>query len=237
MLERLRGEGFIFKEEEYLENDKIFSVFCFPFGKLKVLAKGIRKINSKLSFQMELFSLVELEIIRGKNFLRLVGAKQKESFPFLKKNLKKIIFAFKIGEILDTFLKEEDFDERIWELILKSFQRLNQVSFAKEELLYLYFVLKLITFLGYAPNLERCVFCSKKNFYPIYFSEKKGGITCQECAKRAKIGNRINFKTFKLFKLVLEKEFEEIERIKIDRKTFKNLFSLSQRYLEFQILS
>lgn len=237
MLERYQVEGLVFGEREEGEFDKIFSVFCFPLGKIKILAKGIRKINSKLCSQIGLFSLVEIELIRGKFIWRLVGAKQKENFPFLRKDLKKVLFSFKIGEILDTVLKEEDFDERVWGLILKTFQKLNQISFQKEELLYLYFTWKLIAFLGYSPQLERCVFC-KKQFSPVfYFSEKEGGISCQKCAKKAKIENRVSKEELKLLKLILNKELEMIEKIRVKKETLKLLFFLTQNYLNFQILS
>ncbi|MBC7074119.1 DNA repair protein RecO [Candidatus Parcubacteria bacterium] len=232
MQKRETSLAFVFAKEPHLEFDYFFSVFSKKFGKLKILAKGIRKINSKLISQMELFSFVEIEFIKGKRNIKLVGARKVDRLPFLKKKLKRIILASEIGELLEDFLKEEEPDENIWNLLVLTFSKLNEISFKKEVLVYFYFFWHFISFLGFKPNLQRCVFCFKIPKDIFFFSEKYGGIACQFCAKKNKIKNRIQKTTLLFLQVLTSGEMDLLERVKLKKSTIEEISRLTKNYLE-----
>lgn len=230
---RQRTFGFIFKEKEFGETNKIFSIFSKDFGRIEILGKGIRKITSKLRSATEPFSLSQLEFVEGKFQKILVGAQTLKRFKNLKKDLKKLSIAFKISEVLDSLVKGEEKDERIYHLIIEVFSRLDLSFFKNERVLYPYFFWQLVSFLGYKPNLDFCLFCKRKSGLNFYFDFFWGGLICEKCARNVKMGKSIDKNSLKLLNLLLKGNLEILERLKIEKETLNLVSSLSQDYFKF----
>ena len=56
----IKTEGFVLKTMLFKESSLIASIFTKKFGKIKVLAKGVRRPKSKLCGALELFNLDEI---------------------------------------------------------------------------------------------------------------------------------------------------------------------------------
>lgn len=69
-----RTKGLIIKSIPIREADKQLTVLTKEFGLLKISAQGIRKIESKLRFSIQDFSLSRLAMVKGKNGWRLTNA-------------------------------------------------------------------------------------------------------------------------------------------------------------------
>lgn len=138
----IKTEGIILKEADLNEVDRLLTIYTERLGKIKVSAKGVKKIESKLRYSIEPISYVQLILVEGKNFLILKDAVIKNQFLNIKKDLKKSRIAKEIVEIIDEAIVGEEKDEAIWKLILQAFKDLNVQSFKK----------KLIAFLGYDPT-------------------------------------------------------------------------------------
>ena len=84
-----RTQGFILKKIDRGEVDRIFTIYTKDFGKLELLAKAERKIQSKLRGGLELFYLSEIEFIQGKAHKTLTDAILIDNFKNLRGNLKR----------------------------------------------------------------------------------------------------------------------------------------------------
>jgi len=233
MFFRERCLGFTFKSQEVGETDKIFSLFTKELGKIEILAKGIRKLPSKLRGGIEIFAISQIEFIEGRKQKILVGSQLLERFERIKKNIKKLSIAYKISQLLNSLIKGEEKDERIYKLILQVFSRLNKYSLKKEILYYTYFFWKIIYFLGYELNFDFCFLCSKKLNGKMYLHLSSGGIVCSDCFKNVKIGREIPKNLAKLLKAILKENLEFVERLKIKEEKLNYLFSISEKYLNF----
>lgn len=110
-------EGFILKRSNFGEADKIITVFSRPYGKIKLLAKGIRRIKSRRAPHLELFSISEIVIHRG-NSIPIVTEARLQGLT-LQSNLKTIGHLFYVAEVLDKLLPEEQPHPEIYESICK----------------------------------------------------------------------------------------------------------------------
>lgn len=232
MFKRLRTFGFLFKETEFGETDLIFSFFTLDFGRLDLLAKGARKISSKLRPQTSLFSISEIEFVEGRFQKRLIGAKIQKRFQNLTENLRKLSVAFKISQVLDWLIKEGEKEERIFKLINEIFSKLNLLTFKKEGLLFCYFFWNLISILGFFLELNYCVVC-EKSFNLKYLNFSFGGTICQNCFKNVKIGEKVDKEILKLLNYFKEKDFYFLENVKIKKEKEKEILALSEKYLKF----
>jgi DNA repair protein RecO (recombination protein O) len=236
MFIRYRTFGFVFKKEDRGEADQIFKIFTKDFGKIEVLGKGIRKISSKLRSQIDIFYFSEIEFIQGKIHKRLTDALLIEKFKNLRKSFKRLSIAYKISEILDGLIKGEEKDERIWNLILETFKNLDNPNlfFTICNLQFYYFFWNLVSILGQKPELYFCCICQKR-LKPgkIYFSEKEGGTICSVCFQKTKEGREVSQNLVKILRIIFEKDFDFLKRLKIKEKEFEGLSKISDSYFHF----
>ena len=235
MFVKQRCLGFFFKKEDFGESSRVFSLLTREFGRVEILAKGIRKISSKLKSATEIFYLSEIEFVQGKIFKTLTDAVSIEKFKNLRRNLKRLATAYKISEILDLFLKEGR-EPKCWNLLKEVFEGLDRENLKPEQenLIYQYFFWNFVSLLGYKPEISECVVCRKKlkpekNF----FSSLEGGIVCPNCFKKEMKGKAIGFQELKVLRLIFEKDLGFLLKVKIKKEWLSFLRSISEEYIKF----
>jgi len=229
-----RTQGFVLKKKDFGESDRIFTIFTKDFGKLEILGKAIRKIGSKLRGGMELFCLSNIEFIQGKTHKTLTDAISIENFLNLKKDLKRLKIVFDISEMINSLIKGEEKDEKIWKLLKETFERLNKIPLSIKEcwFIYYYFLWNFLSILGYKPQLNFCSICQKK-LVPqgLYFSFQEGGVICSDCSKKLKEKKKISPEAVKILRLILEKDSDFLKKLKFEREHQKEIKEISENYL------
>jgi len=224
-----RTEGLILKKEERGEADLLFTIYTKDFGKLEVLGKAVRKIASKLRPSAEVFYLSEIEFIQGKSQKTLTDAILIDKFSEVKKELKKTRIASKIAEVLDSLIRGQEPDEKIWQLLTETFQKL------KTELpliVYYYFFWNFIVILGYQPELYHCIRCRKKIIAgKNYFLPREGGITCDSCGPAfpdvTSGGKEISPETIKILRIIIKKDWLTLLKLKFKAQYLEELCLVS----------
>ena len=234
MFTRYRTRGFIINKTDRGESDRIFTIFTEDFGKLKLLAKGERKIKSKLRVGLELFYLSEIEFIQGKAHKTLTDAILIENFAGIRKDLNKLKIARQITEVLDALVKGEEPDQQIWQLLNETFDALNDWEVEKEklEIIYYHFPWNFLAILGYQLDLYHCVFCQQK-IQPgkIYFNPTEGGLVCQKCVNGIKEAREIKADTVKILRFFLKEDLSILKRLKFGKEELKLLKEATKYYL------
>jgi len=243
-----RTRGFVFKKEDRSEADRVFAIFTEDFGKIEIRARAIRKIASKLRGGIDTFCFSEVEFIQGKNHKTLTDATALERFNGITQNFEKLIIFNKIAEVLDNFIKGQEKDEKLWNLISDIFYKLNnrQLTNNSQQLLYFYFLWNFFSELGYMPETKKCAKCHEKlNPYNLYFSNKEGGIICGNCVRKKTEGliesetlrverpepcRRINSDIVKILRIILQKDWQILNRLKIEPSSLQLLKEISNNY-------
>jgi len=231
-----RTQGLILKKVDREESNQLFTVYTKDYGKLEILGKAIRKIKSKLRSGADLFYFSDIEFIQGKTYKTLTDAILIEKFPQIRKELAKLNVANKISEFLDSFTGIEEKDERIWNLLLKTFKILNsyQLSITALQLIYYYFFWKALIILGYKPELYNCPICQKKltpDF--LFFNPQEGGVICYNCFKKSKTGEGISPETIKILRFITEKDWQAVYRLRVKVEDLKPLKEMSDFYSSY----
>lgn len=126
MTRTYRTEGIIIKRTNYGEADRILTIFTKHYGKIKAIAKGVRKTTSKKGGNLELFNDVTLFLSEGRNLDIITEAEVINSFEKTRGNLNLVGQAFQIAEVADRLTAEREENRRVFELLRKSFQDLNR---------------------------------------------------------------------------------------------------------------
>lgn len=240
MTTRYKTQALVFRKNNSNESDRIFSVFSDDFGRLDIFAKAIRKTVSKLRGGIDIFFMSEIEFIQGKNRKTLTDAVALEKFNNVSQDLERFQTANGIGEVLDNFIKGEEKDKDIFNLLNETFIKLNDRNLKTKKcaLAYYYFLWNALFLLGYCPEVEKCNICQGKlNPYNIYFSNKSGGIICKKCLSQDGDAQKISSDIVKILRLIFKKEWQILSKLKIELSSQKMLKEISDNYYLYTLSS
>ncbi len=231
MTTKYKTRAFVFKNNDINESDRNFSVFTDDFGRLDIFAKAIRKTTSKLRSGIDIFSISEIEFIQGRNRKTLTDAIIVEKFNNTSNDLEKFGIANKIGRILDDFIKGEEKDQLLFDLLNEVFRELNDGNFktGRYEMIYCYFLWNALSLLGYRSEVQTCASCYEKLMPDnVYFSGEEGGIVCKKCSAKDKFTKKINSDIVKILRIILAKDRQMLSKLRIESSTQTLLSEVSE---------
>jgi len=231
-----RSQGLVLKKTDVGEADQLLTIYTKDFGKLEILSRGGRKIAAKLRPATEVFCWSEIEFVQGKNQKRLTDAILIDNFRKIRKNLLKLAIAFQIVSVTDELIPVQEADEKIWQCLIETFQRLKDLPAKQNQglKLYYYFFWSLVSLLGYQPELYHCRLCQKKlSAGQFYFSAQEGGLICQNCYKKVKLVQEISRDTIKILRVILKKDWPCLARLKLTKEHFAQLAAITEETKKF----
>jgi len=130
-----KTEGIVLKRVNFGEADRILTIFTKHDGKIKAIAKGVRKVTSRKGGNLELFNQVILFLSEGKNWDIITEAEAVNSFENLRKNLTLVSRAFQIAEVVDRLTAEREESRKVFELLIEALSGKKNVKEFEIELL------------------------------------------------------------------------------------------------------
>lgn len=121
-----RTEGIIIKRKNFGEADKILTVFTKHWGKIQVLAKGVRKVTSRKGGNLEIFNWVGVVVSEGKNLDIIREVEIKDPFPGFRKDLRRIGLAYCFAELVDNLCPLRQENKAVFALLIDFFRALER---------------------------------------------------------------------------------------------------------------
>lgn len=222
------------RHENRGESDQVFWVYSRDFGKIAVMAKGIRKLNSKLRGSTQVFYLSEIEFVQGRGRKTLVDAVRVEKFAGLRESFLKLRLAHRFVRIFCHLVKSPIAEEALWQRLSRFFSEIDGASFLpnKAQLFYYFSFWRLLTALGYRPELYRCVFCRRKIAAPeTFWQSRDGGLICRNCSGRSAPRPRsVSAPAIKIIRFFLTHEWPMVRRLKAEPLVLREIKVISQNY-------
>ncbi|MDD2806948.1 MAG: DNA repair protein RecO [Patescibacteria group bacterium] len=149
-------KGIILKKSDLREVDQLFSIYTEHHGKVSAIGRGTKKMVSKLNGQLSYFGIIYLMLARGKVYDHVAAAEMVINFSSVTTNLKKIVLASFALELVDKLTKLEEPDSRIFSLLSKYLESINEHDFKDDEweIIRQAFVVKLLALLGFDPPTQ-----------------------------------------------------------------------------------
>lgn len=122
-----KTEGIIIKRKNFGEADRILTIFTKRHGKIKIIAKGVRKITSRRSSHVELLNLCVIGVHEGKMPI-LTEAESLNHHSNLKNDLKKAGYGFYICELIDGMLAEQQENRAVFGLLERTLLELEIIK-------------------------------------------------------------------------------------------------------------
>lgn len=228
----------ILKRRDYQENDRLFCLYTKDYGKIDVLAKGTKKIVSKLNPYLEPFYLIKVMIAKGKVFDKLANCNLIKPYQNLRQDLFGFALINYLSEVINGLIHGQTMSGDKFELLINALDILEEkISKGnKERLLMLanIYNLKLLNLLGYQPEIKRCLLCHKgilltKNI----FDFSHGGIICEDCKKVCLIEDYIlvSDSVIKLLQLAQDKDIKYFADLEINHEVLIEFNKLIYRLI------
>jgi DNA repair protein RecO (recombination protein O) len=152
-----KTEAIVLRRINFGEADKILTVFSKHYGKIRLIAKGIRKMTSRKGGSLELFNRVTLFLVRGRNLDLVSEVQVKDSFSGFRKDLERVSLAYYLCELVDKLCPDRQSHEEIFSLLVKNLAGLEKPDLDNQERdkMTQSFEKELLKILGFWPEEEK----------------------------------------------------------------------------------
>lgn len=152
-MNQLVTKGMILARTDYGEADRILTMLTPDHGKLRLLAKGVRRIKSKLAGGIELFSTSDITYIKGRGEMgTLVSTRLIRHYAHITGNIDRTMLGYDLIKKLNKATEDEP-EAEYYELLEQGFAALDE-SQIDLDLIRLWFAAQLLRLSGHTPNLQ-----------------------------------------------------------------------------------
>lgn len=229
----VRVDAVVLRHSDYGEADRLLTVFTRQMGKLRVIAKGARKIASRKAGHIEPFTHVRLQLAKGKDMFLVTQADTVDAYLPLRDDLTLTGQAAYVLELLDRFSYEEQTESpSTFKLLTETLARL--AAQADVWVVIRYYEMRLLDHVGFRPQLFECANCGRA-IQPEdqYFSFTAGGVICPRCGQGLPNLRAISVETLKYLRHFQRSNYAEALRARPGLEVQKEAESLMQGYFTY----
>jgi len=146
-------QGIVLARTDFNEADRILTFLTPDRGKLKAMAKGVRKAKAKLAGSIELFSISDITVIPGRGDIStLISARLVKHYGSIVKEIDRTEAAYQFLKMLDKATEDQP-EPAYFDLLKKALRALNDLN-SNTTIVEAWYKAQLIKLTGHAPNLE-----------------------------------------------------------------------------------
>ena len=221
-----KSEAVVIKRINLGEADRILTIFTPNYGKLRVVAKGVRKITSRLAGHVELFTRSQMLLAKGRNLDIVTQSETIDAYRPLHDDLSRIAHASYASELLDKLTPDALENYPSYKLFVETMQLIS--TDPDPDRVLRWYEIQLLGYLGYAPELTRCIEC-RNELAPVVnsFSAALGGVLCASC-RRVGVGRDISVNALKILRLIQRNPYSAVARVRIGPDLHAELQTIMQ---------
>ena len=218
-------EGLTLKRAPMGEADLLVILYTRETGKLRAVAKGARRSNSKLVGHLEPLTQVKLSLAQGRNLDYVTQAQVLGSFASLKDDLGAITKGLYMAELVDGFGSEANPNQALYRLAIETLQAIEAEP--DSDLPLRFFELHLLQLSGLMPELYRCVECRKALAPDRHrFSRNLGGTLCFDCNPADARLRPLSLRALKVLRLLHRSRVSKLPSLTMNSNLAQELNSL-----------
>ncbi|NQV06489.1 DNA repair protein RecO [bacterium] len=171
-------QGIVLRGYPFGEADRVVVLLSPNHGKLRTVAKGVRKTKSRFGGRLEPFTHVDVVLYEGRNLDTVTQVSVIEAYPRLRGDLDKVLAAGTMVEVVDAVAQENEGSHRAFLLLQRGLSAL-ETGPLHDDIVPAY-LLKAAEVVGIAPALTACAACGSSDGLD-RFSLSAGGVLCPQC--------------------------------------------------------
>ncbi len=176
-----REQGIVLRTHKLGETDRILTLFTQGRGKVRAVAKGVRRPGSRFGGRLEPYSHVDLLLYEGRTLDVVTQAELLAAHDSVRADWARSAAAAVLVELVDTVAVEDERDNRLFLLLRAGLQALDAGP-VETGVFIDAFLLRVTRTVGFAIEVDRCASCGVPGPHP-FLSVVAGGTLCSDCAR------------------------------------------------------
>lgn len=180
-----RDTGVVLRTYRLGEADRIIVLMTEEHGKVRAVAKGVRRTSSKFGARLEPLTHVDLLLWQGRSDLDIINQVEViETFRHVREDLGRVAKGLSLLEVTDQIAEERHPDRRLFTMLVGALRALSDNN-ADPTLLAPSFFLKALALEGATPVLDACASCGEADgdVELVAFDLVEGGTLCRRCRR------------------------------------------------------
>ncbi len=197
------------------EADRVLTLITPGGGKLKAIAKGVRRPTSRLGGSLEPFAELTIALARGRTFDVVTQVSVGHAWLNLRNSLESAATAWYIAELADRSLEERHAAEPLYSLLRRAYELLD-TGMAPGRVARWY-EMHLLDELGVRPEVDRCVECDRllESAERFRWVPPLGGVVCERCPGPGYDRAGLSLEGLKLLKAYQRLDIEAIAELRL----------------------
>ncbi len=208
-------DAIVLSRFDYGEADRILTLITPLEGKLKAIAKGIRRPTSRLGGSLEPFAELRVALARGRTFDVVTQVSVSHAWLRLRDSLESAATAWYLAELADRSLEERHAAEPLYSLLRRAYELLDGGLAAGR--VARWFEMHLADELGMRPEVDRCVECDRvlEPDESFRWVPPLGGVLCERCPGPPAARTALSIDALKLLKAYQRMDVEALAAIRV----------------------
>lgn len=172
-----RDEGVVLRTHKLGESDRIIVFLMLGRGKVRAVAKGVRKTRSRFGARLEPPGHVSLLMYEGRDLHTINQAETVDHFRSLREDLDRMTDAMAIVEAVEQVAQDGEPNAPLFRMLTGALRALGEAP-ERPAVLVGAFYWKLLALEGVTPMLDQCAVCGAGDVLAFDFVE--GGALCRQ---------------------------------------------------------
>jgi DNA repair protein RecO (recombination protein O) len=172
-----RDHAVVLGSHKFGEADRVIVLLTQEHGKVRAVAKGIRKTKSSIGARLEPMSLVDISLRKGRELDTVDQVRLVQPLTHLRSDFDRLRQGLSMVEAINKVTPDREPVPHLYELLSRALGFLDQRN---SPLLLASFFWRLISIEGNMPQLHECVHCGEKENLR-FFDVLEGGVHCASC--------------------------------------------------------
>ena len=228
-MKTVKTKGIIIAEKVMSDFDKMLTILTPNMGKIECVAKGSRRPKSLLMAGTQFLCFGDYMLYKGGENYSMNSCETIELFYNIRTDLDKLKYAVYITKIINDVTTENQNNYKILQLYLNT---LYVISNTDKDLEFVtsIFRLRLLSIIGYRPEIEECKTCKEKENLT-KFSIRDNGFKCTACGKQDKGAIDMSETTKDALRYIILSDAKKIYSFQVPKESIEELKIISKLYL------
>ncbi len=217
------------------EADRVLTLMTPGHGKLKAIAKGVRRPASRLGGSLEPFAELTVALARGRTFDVVTEVRVGHAWLRLRDSLESAATAWYLAELADRSLEERHAAEPLYALLHRAYELLD-AGMAPGRVARWY-EMHLTDELGQRPEVDRCVECDRmlEPTEQFRWVPPLGGVLCGRCPGPSVADTRLSLEALKVLKAYQRLDIEAIAGLRVREETEREVEAAMREFMRIAL--
>ena len=232
---RYTTDAIVLSRFDYGEADRIVTLITPAGGKIKAIAKGVRRQKSRIGGSLEPFGELRLALAHGRTFDVVTQAAVVHAWLRLRDDLVSFGTASYLAELANGALEERHAAEGVYLLLKRAYEILD-AGMAPTRVAR-WFEMRFAEELGVRPEVDRCVECGRllEADERYRWVPPLGGVLCERCPGPPYERVELSVDALKLLKAYQRMDVEGLAELRIRPEVEREVEAAMREFLAYSL--